>query len=137
MKTDTEVLELLLKSFQNELAPVQMSWLERILYNPPCWPEVGFATRFSAPDESGHFSGDIVGVWRITLEAVEKMPDGFSVPEPDIFQSVYKYHYFCFTLPDTSGFGWTSSQSGPRCGIGGSYRVTEDGIEGAAGGWIS
>jgi hypothetical protein len=100
-------------------------------------PVVGYAQQFSAADESGQMSGEVLGIWRITPDGIEKMPVGFSVPKADFTHNRYDCTYFTFTLPDASGLGVAGSQSGPRCGCGYRYRVGVDGVETAEGLWIS
>ena len=135
--TDSEILELVLASFQKELIRFRPGWLTRLLFRPPHMPEVGFAQQFSATDEQGHMSGAVVGVWLITPQTVEKMPADFAVPDPDFSQPRYACTYFMFTLPDASGLGEAASQSGPLCGGGYRYRVTAAGVQMAQALWIS
>lgn len=138
-KTDSEIVELVLASFQKELVPVRHGWLTRLLYRLPAKPEpvVGYAQQYSAANEQGFPSGTVVGIWRITPEAIERMPADFPVPKPDSPHGRFPCTYFSFTLPDESGLGVLASQSAPLCGAGSQYRVSVDGIEMAGGGWIS
>jgi len=104
-------------------------------------PIIGYVQQFSAADESGFMSGTVRSVWRITPDAVERMPAGSAVPEPDMTRTRYDCTYFGFTLPDESGLGVAFSQFGPLWGSGFRYRVSNkqgvDGIEMAEGLWIS
>jgi len=136
-KTDSEITGLVLASFQQELIRFRPGWFTRLVFRPPPMPAVGYAQQFSATDERGHMSGSVLAVWRVTPDAVEKMPVDFTVPEPDFSRSRYDCTYFMFTLPDASGLGVAASQSGPRCGSGYRYRVGVDSVEMAEGLWIS
>ncbi len=128
-KTDSEVIELVLASFQKELRPFRRSLLarmaDRLLFRPRPMPVVGYARRYSAADERepDMLSGTVLGVWRITPDTVERMPSDFSARDR------YAHTHFSFTLPDKSGFGVWASRSGPLCGIGYRYRVSADSIE--------
>jgi hypothetical protein len=129
-KTDSEVVELVLASFQKELRTFRRSLLarmaDRLLFRPRPKPVVAYARQFSAADErEAEMSGPVLGVWRITPDTVERMPTDFSTLE----RHRYAYTYFSFTLPGKSGFGVWASRSGPLCGIGYRYRVSADSIE--------
>ena len=137
MKTDSEILDLVLASFQQELVRFRPDWLRRLLFRTPPMPEVGFAQLYSATDEQGRFSGAVLGVWRITPHTLQKMPADFVVPEPVYSQSRYPCSYFTFTLPDASGLGVAASHSGPRCGMGYRYRVAANSVKMAEALWIS
>ena len=79
--------------------------------------------------KGGTCRGSVLGVWRITPDAIEKMPLDFEVPEPDPSQGSWSCTYFRFTLPDASGLGTSESVSGPLCGYGYHYRVGDDSVE--------
>ena len=127
-KTDSEVIELVLASFQKELRPFRRSLLaqmaDRLLFRPRPMPVVAYARQYSAFDErEAEMSGTVLGVWCITPDTVERMPTDFST------RNRYAYTYFSFTLPDKSGLAVWASRSGPLCGIGYRYRVSADSIE--------
>lgn len=136
MKSDSEIIGLVLVSFQKELAEYQTREPSRAKTSPPPWSMIGYARQYSATDKRGNISGSVLGVWRITPEAIEKMPLAFQVPEPDS-QDNFSCTYFMFTLPGTSGLGTYASQSGPLCGFGCRYRVGDDSVEMAERLWIS
>ncbi len=130
MKRDSEVIELVLVSFQKQLRPFRRSlWArmaDRLLFRPRPMPVVAYAQQYSAFDErETEMSGTVLGVWRITPDTVERMPTDFSILE----RKRYPRTYFSFTLPDKSGLGVWASRSGPLCGIGYRYRVSADSIE--------
>jgi hypothetical protein len=137
-KTDSEVIELVLASFQKELRPFRRSLLarmaDRLRFRPRPMPVVAYARQYSAADERyPGMSGTVLGVWRITPDTVERMPTDFSILE----RNPYAYTYFSFTLPDKSGLGVWASRSGPLCGVGRCYRVSADSIEMGRILWIS
>jgi hypothetical protein len=137
-KTDSEVIELVLASFQKKLRPFRRSLLarmaDRLRFRPRPMPVVAYAQQYSAADERyPGMSGTVLGVWRITPDTVERMPTDFSILEPN----PYAYTYFSFTLPDKSGLGVWASRSGPLCGVGRRYRVSADSIEMADVLWVS
>lgn len=137
MKSDSEIIGLVLVSFQKELAEYQPREPSRAKTSPPPWSVIGYAQRYLATDERGNMSGSVLGVWRITPDAIEKMPLDFEVPEPDPSQGSWSCTYFRFTLPDASGLGTSESVSGPLCGYGYHYRVGDDSVEIVKGLWIS
>jgi hypothetical protein len=127
-KTDSEVIELVLASFQKELRPFRRSLLarmaDRLLFRPRPMQVVAYARQYLAADErEPGMSGPVLGIWRITPDTVERIPTDFST------RNRHARTYFSFTLPDKSGFGVWASQSGPLCGIGRRYRVSADSIE--------
>jgi hypothetical protein len=137
-KTDSEIVELVLASFQKDLARFGRRWFSRLIFRAPAKPSIGYVEQYSATDEKGDMVGPVLGVWRITPEIVERLPVDFRLPEPSsISSNRYDCTFFSFTLPDLSGLGVASSVSGPRCGIGYRYRIGIDGIEMAEGLWIS
>jgi len=82
-KTDSEVIELVLASFQKELRPFRRSlsarMADRSLFRPRPMPVVAYARHYSAADESETgMSGPVLGFWRITPDTVERMPTDFS-----------------------------------------------------------
>jgi hypothetical protein len=136
-KTDSDVRELVLASFQKELTRLRPGLLRRLVFRLSPMPEIGYAQQYSTTDQRGHMSGPVLGVWRITPDAVEQLPIDFRIPDPDFSGSRYACTYFTFTLPDASGLGVAASQSGPRCGFGYRYRVGIDSVEMEEGLWIS
>ena len=116
-RTDTELLELILTSFQKKLRGLMLG--------------VGYIKQCLATNDSISLSGfgEIVGIWRITPEVIEKMPDEFQVPKPDCPDRRYECAYFTFILPNASGLGRGASVWGSMAGGGFSYRVSAEGVE--------
>jgi hypothetical protein len=136
-KSDSEIIQLVLASFQKDLLRYRPGWFARLVFRTPPMPEVGYAQQFATADARGHMSGPVLGVWCITAQNIEKLPSDFPVPAPDFGRSRYSCTYFTFTLPDSSGLGVAASQSGPLCGLGYRYSVVAGRVEIAEGLWIS
>lgn len=138
IKTDSEITELILSSFQKELGDSRPGWLARLLFRSPPMPDaVGYVQQFQGIDEIGSMTGMVQGVWRITYNTIEKLPSDFSIPWPDLSSNLYGYKYFTFTLPGASKLGFVSWQSGPRCGLGYYYKVDNNSVKMAKALWIS
>lgn len=137
-KTDSEIIELILSSFQKELGDSRLGWLAWLLFRSPPMPDaVGYVQQFQGIDEMGSMTGTVQGVWRITYNTIEKLSSDFSIPRSDLSCSLYGFKYFTFTLPDASELGFASWQSGPRCGLGYYYKVDNNSIKMAKALWIS
>ena len=137
-KTDSEIIELILSSFQKELGDSRPGWLVRLLFRPPPMPDaIGYVQQFQGIDEIGSVTGTVQGSWRITYNTIEKLPSDFSIPRPDLSGGFFGYKYFTFTLPDASELGFASWQSGPRCGLGYYYKVDNNRVKKAKALWIS
>jgi hypothetical protein len=141
---ESEIVRLVLASFQQELRGPRHGWLTRLLFRPPSRPAIGYAQQFLQGDELGRMSGSAVSVWRLVPEVIEHMPSSFVVPEPDMTVPRacrhFEFAYFAFTLPDDSGSGCIASQFGPLWGHGGRYHIQlDDGVPQLReeGGWIS
>jgi hypothetical protein len=141
---DSDVIGLVLASFQHELRRPQRGWLASLLFRPPDMPTIGYAQQYAEVDDRGCVSGHPMSVWRLTHEAIEHLGASFVVPAPDMTvaraRRRFEFAYFGFTLPDESGYGVTGSQFGPLCGHGGRYKIciheSVPRIE-MEGGWIS
>src|SRR5262245_27294516 len=95
--SDSEILELVLKAFRKEfvsplwIAPLfwlirSIFWIKRLIVRPS--PTFDYALLYSKAGEYD-VSGDVVGVWRITRDVIEKMPNDFDLPKRDCSKSSY------------------------------------------------
>ena len=116
-RTNSEILELILKSFQKKLCGLKL--------------EFGYIKQCLEKNDGISLSefGDIVKIWRITPDVIEEVPNDFQIPKPDHPGRRYECAYFTFTLPNASGLGRGASVWGSMAGGGFSYRVSAEGVE--------